>query len=787
MTRLSVVAASLLALVAVAAAATSPGPVTVDGVTLQLVPVPGAPLGISRPLAAAGYVYRSDTRLMERGADGKPCPLAFLGFNAFWLTDKAGWGQDYNMRQVVELLAAAKRLGCASRLGMRVGRTWAFNDRLPQLPGEYDETQFRGLDFVIYAAGRFNIRLVLALGNLWPAYFGPERWLSYARDTDSSNATTPLPTHADIYDFYSDMKARELYKQHISAIVNRVNTFTGVAYRDDPAIMSWDVMNEPRCPGCMEAAQQDNVHSWLSEMTAHTRAEDPNHLITLGTEGFFMPGHPESLHMFNPGAGSQCEGEDWLVLGALPNVDYTVMHVYARQLEWRPTKPVGRSYLRDPDWTYCDIECYLAWLLPWIQLHEELAETRLGKPMVIEEFGLTWWRSLADDVKVVFEVMRQILLKSAQRGGALAGAMFWSAGHNDTSDQDGYLVKIDRWPQSIDTGAAPTFTYPITPPVLGSYNPSSMITEFDLPPFYYGDATLVGGGATAAAPAAAVPDATPPPTGVPGMLPSTTAAPVPPTATAPAPPTTTAPLPASAAAVAGAAAAPATATPPAAPATPAAPAAAPAAAAPPAAPATPAAPAAAPAAPGAVVDGAPVPAVPAAPAAAAPAGPAAPAASVPAAPAPAAAGVVVPGATAPPAAAVPAAVSSVLQPASAATAADADADSPVIPVNASGGPAGRRLSGIVGSLADPSTGGGRHLSTQLTELDGFRRGWQRKKCAEEAAGTWRPPLENDALIDVEALRTYTAPLQLTDIIAATAAQLEAARGCTPATELSQSG
>ena len=28
---------------------------------------------------------------------------------------------------------------------------------------------------------RYNIRLMLALGNLWPAYFGPERWLYYAK------------------------------------------------------------------------------------------------------------------------------------------------------------------------------------------------------------------------------------------------------------------------------------------------------------------------------------------------------------------------------------------------------------------------------------------------------------------------------------------------------------------------------------------------------------------------------------------------------------------------------
>jgi hypothetical protein len=40
------------------------------------------------------------------------------------------------------------------RLGLRVGRTWAFNSKLPITPGVYDESQFAGLDFVVYAAGK---------------------------------------------------------------------------------------------------------------------------------------------------------------------------------------------------------------------------------------------------------------------------------------------------------------------------------------------------------------------------------------------------------------------------------------------------------------------------------------------------------------------------------------------------------------------------------------------------------------------------------------------------------
>ncbi len=37
-----------------------------------------------------------------------------------------------------------------------------------------------GLDYIVQQAGQYGIRLVLTLGNLWPAYVGPEVFLAAA-------------------------------------------------------------------------------------------------------------------------------------------------------------------------------------------------------------------------------------------------------------------------------------------------------------------------------------------------------------------------------------------------------------------------------------------------------------------------------------------------------------------------------------------------------------------------------------------------------------------------------
>lgn len=46
--------------------------------------------------------------------------------------------------------------------------------------------------------------------------------------------------------FASNEKAHQLFYDYVRFIVGRTNRYTGKKYVDDPAIMSWQVGNEPR-------------------------------------------------------------------------------------------------------------------------------------------------------------------------------------------------------------------------------------------------------------------------------------------------------------------------------------------------------------------------------------------------------------------------------------------------------------------------------------------------------------------------------------------------------------
>lgn len=290
----------------------------------------------------------------------------------------------------------------AEAMGLSVLRTWAFNDGAAQWnalqtsPGVYDETTFRALDRVVQQAGEHGLHLILTLVNNWDDYGGMNQYVAWS------------PTASVHDDFYTDGNCKRWYKDHIEALLYRVNTLTGVAYRDDPTILAWELANEARCPADPSGV---TLRNWTTEMAGHIKTHDPNHLVTTGSEGFY--GIPDGAR--NPFPWMSNEGVDFLQHHAVADIDFAVIHT------WPDIWGMHLSVTRQ-----------------WILDHLADAGTTLGKPLVVEEFGKVRPEWLRDNFYQ--EIYDQIFL-SADAGGAAAGSHFWHLIHDDYAPfDDGFGV-----------------------------------------------------------------------------------------------------------------------------------------------------------------------------------------------------------------------------------------------------------------------------------------------------------------------------------------------------------
>lgn len=53
-----------------------------------------------------------------------------------------------------------------------------------------------------------------------------------------------MPCSCPSQDFYTSPAIRAAFKANIRTVLTRNNSLTGVAYRDDPNILAWELANE---------------------------------------------------------------------------------------------------------------------------------------------------------------------------------------------------------------------------------------------------------------------------------------------------------------------------------------------------------------------------------------------------------------------------------------------------------------------------------------------------------------------------------------------------------------
>jgi mannan endo-1,4-beta-mannosidase len=131
-------------------------------------------------------------------------------------------------------------------------------------PGQFNEEGFRVLDKVLQVAHEKGIRVIIPLVDNWKWMGGIGEYAAFRGQ--------PAQT------FWTDPQVIDDFKQTIRYVVDRKNRYTGVVYRDDPAIFGWETGNELDAPP-----------EWTRQIASYIKQLDANHLVIDGASRAGIP------------------------------------------------------------------------------------------------------------------------------------------------------------------------------------------------------------------------------------------------------------------------------------------------------------------------------------------------------------------------------------------------------------------------------------------------------------------------------------------------------------------
>ncbi|MHC1731303.1 MAG: beta-mannosidase [Bacteroidales bacterium] len=294
-------------------------------------------------------------------------PYYFIGAN-YWYGAILGTEGEYGDRgRLLRELDHMKSIGITN-LRVMVGPEGPDNEpfrvtpALQVAPGEYSEVMLDGLDFLLAEMGKRGMHAILFLNNAWDWSGGFSQYLNWNGYGPIPNPNIPPNTWPQFMAFSGQFNTCEpcisQFEQFIRFIVERSNGYTGLKYDEDPAIMTWEIANEPR------AFSDENIPAFeamIARIAALLQELDKNHLVTTGTEG--RHGCEQKMEVFER-------------IHADPNIDYLVMHIWPKNWGWLDIKDIEGT-----------LDTALLLTNRYINDHLDVA-VRLNKPIVLEEFGL---------------------------------------------------------------------------------------------------------------------------------------------------------------------------------------------------------------------------------------------------------------------------------------------------------------------------------------------------------------------------------------------------------------
>lgn len=334
-------------------------------------------------------------------------PYKYIGTNLWYAPILASEGVGGDRERLEAELDSLQALGI-NNLRILAGADGAHGVRthieptLQVRPGVYNDTLLRGLDYLLYRLEQRDMKAVIYLTNSWEWSGGFSTYLEW-----TGHGTAPLPTEVDwstfcdyVCNFVMDDSAKQMYYNHVRAIVGRTNSVTGKPYAESPAIMAWQVANEPRA---FSSEGKDSLAAWIGHTAKLIKSIDGNHLVSTGSEGKY---------------GCEVDIDLWARIHTMPCIDYAIIHVWPHTWQWVARDSVASGVGNACSATY-----------DYIAEHYALIKDS-GRPLVLEEFGYPRDdRSLTPGSPTVGrDAYYEYIFDLMRDSDMLAGCNFWGWG-----------------------------------------------------------------------------------------------------------------------------------------------------------------------------------------------------------------------------------------------------------------------------------------------------------------------------------------------------------------------
>ncbi|EIM90018.1 glycoside hydrolase [Stereum hirsutum FP-91666 SS1] len=238
--------------------------------------------------AASNFISTQGDKFVVNGSD-----FSFIGTNAYWLPFL---DSDDDISKVLANISAS---------GIKVVRTWAFNDvtEIPDDGSSWLQLICNGktevntgpnglpkLDKFVQLAQDHGIYVLFSLTNNWNPIANATNPAPLARNF-LSNSYGGMDAYVRAFgtnqlhdEFYTSDDIINFFQNYTQQVVSR--------FVDNPFVFGWELANDPRCGSTVansDTCTTTTITKWHATVSEFIRSIDPNHLVASGNHGFQCP------------------------------------------------------------------------------------------------------------------------------------------------------------------------------------------------------------------------------------------------------------------------------------------------------------------------------------------------------------------------------------------------------------------------------------------------------------------------------------------------------------------